>query len=109
MYLLQVRIAVADDDADELSQGDTFRNVTKRARQYRVPRPVVASVMKAAGALLSHPTLHRAAIATADVALNVLPRFALYNRLNAWGKHREVPHAPRQTFHSWYKKNRGTP
>jgi L-lactate dehydrogenase complex protein LldF len=67
------------------------------------------SAMKAAGALLAHPTLYRAAIASADVALNVLPRFALYNRLNAWGKHREVPHAPRQTFHSWYRKNRGTP
>jgi L-lactate dehydrogenase complex protein LldF len=67
------------------------------------------SAMKAAGALLAHPTLYRAAIASADVALNVLPRFALYNRLNAWGKHREVPHAPQQTFHSWYHKNRGTP
>jgi L-lactate dehydrogenase complex protein LldF len=67
------------------------------------------SAMKAAGVLLAHPALYRAAIASADVALNVLPRFALYNRLNAWGKHREVPHAPRQTFHSWYRKNRGSP
>jgi L-lactate dehydrogenase complex protein LldF len=67
------------------------------------------SAMKAAGALLAHPALYRAAIASADAALNVLPRFAIYNRLNAWGKHREVPHAPRQTFHSWYKKNRGSP
>jgi L-lactate dehydrogenase complex protein LldF len=67
------------------------------------------SAMKAAGALLARPTLYRAAIASADVALNVLPHFVIYNRLNAWGKHREVPHAPRQTFHAWYRNNRGTP
>ncbi|MEI9985380.1 MAG: LUD domain-containing protein [Aliidongia sp.] len=34
-------------------------------------------------------------------------RFALYNRLNAWGKHRELPHPPAQSFHSWYQANRG--
>jgi L-lactate dehydrogenase complex protein LldF len=62
--------------------------------------------MKAAGVLLAHPVLYRAAITSADSALNALPRFAIYNRLNAWGKHREVPHAPRESFHSWYKRNR---
>jgi len=67
------------------------------------------AAMKAAGAILAHPRLYRAAITTADAALNALPRFMIYNRLNAWGKQREVPHAPRQTFHSWYKQNRGTP
>jgi L-lactate dehydrogenase complex protein LldF len=62
--------------------------------------------MSAAGVLLAHPALYRAAIASADSALNGLPRFAIYNRFNAWGKHREVPHAPRESFHSWYKRNR---
>ncbi|MGO8846537.1 MAG: hypothetical protein ACLQFI_14610 [Methylocella sp.] len=41
------------------------------------------------------------------MALAHLPRFVIYNGLNAWGKHREVPHPPKQTFHSWYKANRG--
>jgi L-lactate dehydrogenase complex protein LldF len=50
---------------------------------------------------------YRAAIAVADVALVHLPRFVIYNGLNAWGRHREVPHAPKQTFHSWYQANRG--
>src|ERR1700733_13695116 len=63
--------------------------------------------MKAAGALLSRPVAYRAAIAAADTALAHLPRFVIYNGLNAWGKHREVPHAPKQTFHSWYQANRG--
>jgi len=63
--------------------------------------------MKAAGELLSRPAAYRAAIAAADVALAHLPRFIIYNGLNAWGRHREVPHPPKQTFHSWYQVNRG--
>ena len=47
-----------------------------------------------------------AAIGAADSALKVLPRFAVYNPLNTWGKKREMPDAPRQTFHAWYKHNR---
>jgi L-lactate dehydrogenase complex protein LldF len=31
----------------------------------------------------------------------------LYNPLNIWGKQRELPEAPKQTFHAWYKQNRG--
>ena len=62
--------------------------------------------MTAAGALLSRPAAYRAAIAAADTALAHLPRFVIYNGLNAWGKHRDVPHPPEQTFHSWYRANR---
>ena len=61
------------------------------------------SEMKAAGELLSR----RAAIAAANVALAHLPQWVIYNGLNAWGRHREVPHPPKQTFHSWYQTNRG--
>jgi L-lactate dehydrogenase complex protein LldF len=63
--------------------------------------------MKAAGVLLSQPAAYRAAIAAADTALAHLPRFVIYNGLNAWEKHREMPHPPKQTFHSWYHANRG--
>jgi L-lactate dehydrogenase complex protein LldF len=65
------------------------------------------AAMQAAGQLLSRPAAYRAAVATADFPLAHLPRFVIYNGLNAWGKHREVPHAPKQTFHSWYVANRG--
>jgi L-lactate dehydrogenase complex protein LldF len=64
------------------------------------------AAMKAAGMLLSQPAAYRAAIVAADTALAHLPRFVIYNGLNAWGKHREVPHSPKQTFHSWYHANR---
>ena len=63
--------------------------------------------MKAAGQLLSQPAAYRAAIATTNTALEHLPRFVLYNGLNAWGRHRELPHPPPQTFHSWYEQHRG--
>jgi L-lactate dehydrogenase complex protein LldF len=74
--------------------------------QHEVPF-VKKIAMKAAGELLSRPAAYRAAIAVADTALAHLPRFIIYNGLNAWGRHREVPHAPKQTFHSWYQSNRG--
>jgi L-lactate dehydrogenase complex protein LldF len=74
--------------------------------QHEVPF-VKKVAMKAAGELLSRPAAYRAAIAVADTALTHLSRFVIYHGLNAWGKHREVPHDPKQTFHSWYRSNRG--
>jgi L-lactate dehydrogenase complex protein LldF len=75
-------------------------------KQHEVPFAKKAA-MKAAGKLLSHPAAYRAAIAGADAALAHLPRFVIYNGLNAWGKHREVPQPPQQTFRSWHQANRG--
>jgi len=65
------------------------------------------AAMKAAGVLLSQPADYRAAIAAADTALAHLPRFVIYNGLNAWGKHREVPHPPKQTFHKLVPREPG--
>jgi L-lactate dehydrogenase complex protein LldF len=65
------------------------------------------AMMKAAGALLASPALYRASLPLANSALRHLPRFIIYNRLNTWGRGRDVPHAPKQTFHQWYKENRG--
>ncbi len=75
-------------------------------REHETPF-VKRAAMKAAGAVLSHPAIYRAAVETGNAAIGSLPRFVIYNGLNAWGKHREVPHAPAETFHQWYKKNRG--
>ena len=75
-------------------------------KRHEVPF-VNKAAMKAAGELLSHPAAYRTAVAAADTALAYLPRFVIYNGLNAWGKHREVPHPPKQTFHSWHHTNRG--
>jgi L-lactate dehydrogenase complex protein LldF len=63
--------------------------------------------MKAAGKLFGNPTLYRAALSAAGSALEDLPRFAIYNWFNAWGRQREVPQPPPQTFRQWYIENRG--
>jgi L-lactate dehydrogenase complex protein LldF len=65
------------------------------------------TAMKVAGKLLSHPAAYRAAAEGGALALRVLPHFALYNRLNAWGRRRDVPEAPKETFHQWYARTRG--
>lgn len=75
------------------------------AEEHQIPL-LKQGMMKAAGAVLSRPAAYRAAIQTADSALRVLPRFAVYNPANTWGKKREMPHAPRQSFHAWYRQNR---
>ena len=75
-------------------------------KRHEVPLAKKAA-MKAAGELLSRPVAYRAAVAAADKALANRPRFVIYNGLNAWVRGREVPHPPKQTFHSWYEANRG--
>ena len=62
--------------------------------------------MQIAGKVLASPKLYRAAVGTAGTSLEHLPRFMLYNRLNAWGRQREVPEAPQFTFREWYLKHR---
>jgi L-lactate dehydrogenase complex protein LldF len=66
-----------------------------------------AGMMKAAGVVLSSPRLYRAAIAMADSALRHLPHFAVYNRFNTWGREREMPPPPGESFHAWYARTRG--
>ena len=62
--------------------------------------------MKMAGKLLASPRLYRAAVEAAGAGVEYLPRIMLYNRLNAWGKQREVPVAPGQTFRQWWIDHR---
>jgi L-lactate dehydrogenase complex protein LldF len=72
--------------------------------EHQIPL-VKHTMMKAAGVVLSHPQLYRAAIAAADSALKVLPTFVVANPLNTWTQGREMPAVPRQTFHQWYAAN----
>ncbi|MCB0576320.1 MAG: lactate utilization protein [Saprospiraceae bacterium] len=39
-------------------------------------------------------------------AMRRLPRRFLYNRFNEWGKGRELPEPPRQSFNEWHQQNR---
>ncbi len=74
------------------------------AEEHEIP-VIKRQMMKAAGMVLSHPKLYRAAISTADSALRHLPKFLVYNQFNTWTAGREMPPAPDETFHAWYARN----
>ncbi len=40
-------------------------------------------------------------------ALKTLPDSLIYNPLNTYGKSRDLPELPKESFKDWYKKNRG--
>jgi L-lactate dehydrogenase complex protein LldF len=63
--------------------------------------------MKVLGETLAHPWRFHVAESIGEAALKYLPRFLIYNPWNAWGRHREMPAVPKQTFRQWYIQNRG--
>jgi L-lactate dehydrogenase complex protein LldF len=67
---------------------------------------VKKEAMIVADKVLSNPDLYQIATESTDMALKVLPHLAIYNHLNAWGRHREVPAPADETFHQWYRNNR---
>jgi len=80
-----------------------WREVMEEKHQVKL---VKKQAMRVAGEVLSHPVLYRIAATLTETSLKVLPHFALYNQLNAWGRHRNNPQPAKQTFHEWYRKNR---
>ena len=80
-----------------------WREVMEEKHQIQL---VKKEAMIVAGKVLSNPQLYRIAARSAEPGLNMLPRFVIYNRLNAWGRHRDIPEPARETFHDWYRKNR---
>jgi len=67
---------------------------------------VKQEAMQVAGEVLGSSKLYRVAVEAAAKGIDRLPRFMMYNNLNAWGRQREVPAAPAQTFRQWYLANR---
>jgi L-lactate dehydrogenase complex protein LldF len=75
------------------------------AERHQLPF-VKQEAMQIAGKVLGSPKLYRAAVEAIGTGVERLPRFMLYNPLNAWGRQRDVPGAPASTFRQWYIKNR---
>lgn len=69
--------------------------------------PVKKWGMVAAGNILASSRRYTFFGKAARIALDKLPRFLVYNSLNTWGKRRELPQAPRESFSEWYQKNKG--
>lgn len=81
-----------------------WREVMEEKHQINL---VKKDAMIVAGKVLSHPKLYRLAADSTETALKDLPRFAIYNHLNSWGRHRDLPRPAKETFHDWYKEHRG--
>ena len=60
--------------------------------------------MKWAGRVLSKPAWYNVIGKLTRWAMMRLPRPFLYNRLNEWGKDRELPEPPKESFGEWYRK-----
>jgi len=58
------------------------------------------------GRILARPRLYHKSGKFARKALRITPRFLVYNRLNPWGRSRDLPAPPRQSFQEWYSENR---
>jgi L-lactate dehydrogenase complex protein LldF len=76
------------------------------AERHQLPM-VKREAMRMAGKVLASPKMYRLAVEAAAKGISHLPRTLIYNPFNAWGKQREVPGAPNQTFRQWYLANRG--
>jgi len=60
-------------------------------------------MMRGAGIILASNRLYNFAGWAARRAVALLPRKLLYMRLNAWGRGRELPAPPRESFKEWHK------
>lgn len=54
--------------------------------------------------IMERPKLFNLSLKLAPLA-NHMPRLMLYNSLNAWGKHRELPQFASESFNEWWIKN----
>jgi L-lactate dehydrogenase complex protein LldF len=62
--------------------------------------------MKAASFVFRHRWLYQFAGKVARTIVPWLPRFMVYNRLNTWGKQRELPPMPRRSFRELYAQRK---
>lgn len=60
--------------------------------------------MKLAAKVLSNNWLYRAAGGLGRTALRWMPRFLVYNPWNGWGRQRELPVPPKQSFRKAFRR-----
>ena len=64
------------------------------------------TAMRLASIVLKYTWLYRLLGFLARKLLSCLPRMILYNRLNIWGRQRELPLPPSHSFRHWYRNRR---
>lgn len=62
--------------------------------------------MKIANGIFSTPFAYKFSGEMLRGALKILPEAITYSGLNTWGKQRDLPEVPKESFKDWYKKNR---
>ena len=65
--------------------------------------------MRVAGKVLSRSGRYDLFGKLARKALRWMPRFLVYNRLNPWGRSRELPEPPKESFKEWYNRQHPKP
>jgi L-lactate dehydrogenase complex protein LldF len=62
--------------------------------------------MKLASGIFKSPLAYKISGGLMRSALKALPDSLIYHPLNTWGKNRNLPDTPKETFQQWYQKNR---
>lgn len=62
--------------------------------------------MKMANGIFKSPLAYKISGKILRSTLKTLPNSVIYNPLNAWGKNRDLPEVPKESFKEWYQKNR---
>ncbi|WP_209331061.1 lactate utilization protein B [Lunatimonas salinarum] len=62
--------------------------------------------MKLAGKVLGNPAWYNFMGKTARTMLKITPDSLIYSKVNAWGKKRDLPEVPKESFKEWYQHNR---
>ncbi len=62
--------------------------------------------MKLASGIFKSPLAYKISGGLMRSALKALPDSLIYHPINTWGKNRNLPDTPKETFQQWYQKNR---
>ena len=62
--------------------------------------------MKLANGIFKSPLAYKISGSLMRNAVKSLPTSLIYHPLNIWGKNRNLPDAPKESFQQWYRKNR---
>jgi L-lactate dehydrogenase complex protein LldF len=62
--------------------------------------------MKLANGIFKSPLAYKISGSLMRNAVKSLPNSLIYHPLNIWGKNRNLPDAPKESFQQWYRKNR---
>lgn len=80
----------------------------QRIAELGLLEPSKRRLMGVAGKLLSTPRLYAFAGSAGRTVLRWAPRWLLYTRFNPWGRQRELPTPPTESFRQWHaRRERG--